>query len=151
MLGRPNDPYTLNSLGYFLIEYTDKHEEGFRVLYRARSLAERDPYITDSLGWAYYRLGHLKDAQRLIEQSRADLKPHKHWEIETHLGDIYWHQGKTEEAREAWQNAIGNRPPARERAELEAKLANGLTTPKPERRTLPSVSIGDGEVDRQDI
>jgi tetratricopeptide (TPR) repeat protein len=151
LLGRPNDPYTLNSLGYFLIEYTDKQEEGFKVLYRARALAERDPYITDSLGWAYYRMGHLKDAQRLIEQSRADLKPHKHWEIETHLGDIYWHQGNKEDAREAWQNAIDNHPPAKERAELEAKLANGLITPKPERRSLPSVSIGDGEVDRQDI
>ncbi|MEP0313694.1 MAG: tetratricopeptide repeat protein [Hyphomonas sp.] len=151
LLGRPNDPYTLNSLGYFLIEYTDKQEEGFKVLYRARSLAERDPYITDSLGWAYFRMGHLNDAQRLIEQSRADLKPHKHWEIETHLGDIYWHQGKKEDAREAWQNAIDNHPPAKERAELEDKLATGLTTPKPERRSLPSVSIGDGEVDRQDI
>ena len=151
LLGRPNDPYTLNSLGYFLIEYTDKQEEGFKVLYRARSLAERDPYITDSLGWAYFRMGHLSDAQRLIEQSRADLKPHKHWEIETHLGDIYWHQGKKEDAREAWQNAIDNHPPAKERAELEDKLATGLTTPKPERRSLPSVSIGDGEVDRQDI
>ncbi|CUS56655.1 M48 family metallopeptidase [Hyphomonas sp. KY3] len=151
LLGRPNDPYTLNSLGYFLIEYTEKHEEGFKVLYRARSLAERDPYITDSLGWAYFKMGHLKDAQRLIEQSRAELKPHKHWEIETHLGDIYWHQGKKEEAREAWQNAIDNRPPARERAELEAKLADGLSSPRPERRPLPSVSIGDGEIDRQDI
>lgn len=150
-LGRPNDPYMLNSLGYFLIEYTDKYEEGFKVLYRARALAERDPYITDSLGWAYYQLGHLSDAQRLIEQSRAELEPHKHWEIETHLGDIYWHQGKTEAAREAWQNALDNRPPAKERAELESKLAQGLTTPKPERRALPSVSIGDGEVDRQEI
>ena len=151
LLGRPNDPYTLNSLGYFLIENTDKYEEGFKILYRARSLAERDPYIADSLGWAYYRLGHLKDAQRLIEQSRAKLEPHKHWEIETHLGDIYWHQGDEEAAREAWQNAIEARPPATQRAELEDKLANGLTTPKPERQALPSVSIGDGEIDRQDI
>lgn len=150
-LGRPNDPYTLNSLGYFLIEHTDKYEEGFRVLYRARALAERDPYIADSLGWAYYRLGHLKDAQRLIEQSRADLKPHRHWEIESHLGDIYWHQGDKDAAREAWQNSLDNRPPAKVRAELEGKLANGMTTPKPKRQALPNVSISEDEIDRQDI
>ena len=151
LLGRPNDPYTLNSLGYFLIMYTDKYDEGFKVLYRARSLANRDPYITDSLGWAYFKLGHLKEAQRLIEQSQKELLPHHHWEIEMHLGDIYWHQGDKDAAREAWQKAIDNRPPARERAELVEKLAAGISTAAPVRRPLPDVSLGDTEIDRQDI
>jgi tetratricopeptide (TPR) repeat protein len=150
-LARPNDPYTLNSLGYFLVIYTDKHEEGYRILARARALAERDPYIADSFGWALYQLGDLNGARRQIEASRRELAPHRHWEIENHLGDIYWHLDRKDEAREAWQFALDNRPPAIDRRKLEAKLADGLEGPPPEKRPLPDVSLTDGEVGRQDI
>ena len=150
-LTRPNDPYMLNTLGYFLIERTDKLDEGFKVLTRARAMAERDPYIADSLGWAYFRMGHLTEAKRLIELARQELEPHKHWEIESHLGDIYWYLDDKDAAKTAWQAAIDNRPPAEEKAALADRLANGLSDPVPERRPLPDVSLTDGEVDRQDI
>jgi tetratricopeptide (TPR) repeat protein len=150
-LARPNDPYMLNTLGYFLIERTDKLEEGFKVLSRARAMAERDPYIADSLGWAYFKLGHLSEAKRLIELARKELEPHKHWEIESHLGDIYWYLDDKDAAAEAWQTALDNRPPATEKAALIDRLENGLSVPEPERKALPDVSLTDGEVDRQDI
>ena len=150
-LVRPNDPYTLNTLGYFLIEYTDKLDEGFKVLSRARAMAERDPYITDSLGWAYFKLGHLKEAKRLIELARSELEPHQHWEIETHLGDIYWYLDDKDAAKTAWQTALDNHPPAADKAKIAEKLAKGLTAPAPERQPPPDVSLTDGEVDRQDI
>jgi len=150
-LARPNDPYMLNTLGYFLIERTEKLEEGFKVLSRARAMAERDPYIADSLGWAYFKLGHLSEARRLIELARKELEPHKHWEIESHLGDIYWYLDDKDAAAEAWQTALDNRPPAAEKAALIDRLENGLSVPEPERKALPDVSLTDGEVDRQDI
>ena len=150
-LSRPNDPYMLNTLGYFLLTYTDKLDESFKVLSRARTMAERDPYIADSLGWAYFKLGHLKEAKRLIELARTELEPHQHWEIESHLGDIYWYLGDQEEAKTAWQAALDNRPPATEKAEIAGKLASGLSVPAPERKALPDVSLTDGEIDRQDI
>jgi tetratricopeptide (TPR) repeat protein len=150
-LARPNDPYTLNSLGYFLVTRTDKHEEGYKVLARAMLLAEKDPYIADSFGWALYQLGDLDRARKLIEGSREDLKPQKHWEIEDHLGDIYWHLGRLEDARAAWQTALETYPPKAERDEIEAKLKDGLTTPAPEKKPLPEISLEDLEVERQDI
>ncbi|KCZ89664.1 tetratricopeptide repeat protein [Hyphomonas jannaschiana] len=150
-LTRPNDPYMLNTLGYFLIERTDKLDEGFKVLSRARAMAERDPYIADSLGWAYFKLGHINEAKRLIELSRQELAPHQHWEIEFHLGDIYWYLDDKEAAEAAWQTALDNGPPAAEKAALTDRLENGLSEPKPERQPLPDVSLTDGEVDRQDI
>ncbi|MEX1250442.1 MAG: hypothetical protein WEA77_04515, partial [Hyphomonas sp.] len=64
-LARPNDPYTLNSLGYFLITRTDKYEEGYKVLARAMLLADSDPYITDSFGWSLNQLGDLARAKGL--------------------------------------------------------------------------------------
>nr|WP_321510150.1 tetratricopeptide repeat protein [uncultured Hyphomonas sp.] len=150
-LTRPNDPYMLNTLGYFLIERTDKLDEGFKLLSRARTMAERDPYIADSLGWAYFKLGHINEAKRLIELSRQELAPHQHWEIEFHLGDIYWYLDDKEAAKAAWQTALDNGPPAAEKADLTDRLENGLSEPKPERQPLPDVSLTDGEVDRQDI
>lgn len=150
-LARPNDPYTLNSLGYFLVTRTDRHEEGYRVLARAMLLAENDPYIADSFGWALYRFGDLDRARQLIEGAREDLKPHRHWEIEDHLGDIYWHQGEEDAARKAWQAALDNRPPQAERETIRGKLETGLDTPPPEKRPLPEIRINDGEIERRDI
>lgn len=150
-LSRANDPYMLNNLGYYLVTRTDRFDEGFRVLSRANALAPSDAYIADSLGWAYYKLGDLKGAERLIKQSRHELAPHTHWEIEDHLGDIYWHEGKEDKAREAWQVALETRPPYKERALIQSKLDEGLKTKAPEKRPLPKVSLDKDEVGERDI
>lgn len=150
-LARPNDPYTLNSLGYFLITRTDKYEEGYKVLARALLLADSDPYIADSFGWSLFQLGDLERAKGLIEGAREDLQPQSHWEIEDHLGDIYWHLDRKDEARAAWQTALENYPPKSEQDRIAAKLAGGLTTPRPAKRPLPEISLEDLEIERQDI
>lgn len=150
-LARPNDPYTLNSLGYFLITRTDRYEEGYKILARALLLAESDPYITDSFGWSLYKLGDLDRAKDLIERARDRLAPRTHWEVEHHLGDIYWHLDRRDDARAAWQKALDNYPPTPEREKLATKLKDGLTTPRPEKRPLPEISLQDLEVQRQDI
>ena len=151
LIKRPNDPYMLNTIGYFLITKTDKYEEGYRALARAASLTERNAYIDDSLGWAKYQLGHFDAARRLIEQSRDVLQPHIHWEIEDHLGDIYWRLGKTDKAREAWQNSLNEHPPRKVENALREKLANGLTSPAPEKRELPDVDLETPEQGERDI
>lgn len=151
LLSRPNDPYTLNSLGYYFLIHTEKHDEAFKLLARARSMANRDPYIADSIGWAYFKLGHLDDAKRLILSAKKDLEPHGHWEIEGHLGDILWYQGDKDGARSAWERALEHRPPVNKKRELRDRLANGLTEPAPVEREVPDVSLEGGEIGRQDI
>jgi len=151
-LERPNDPYMLNTLGYFLISHTDRYEEGYKLLGRASKLAPRNAYIRDSFGWARYQLGHIASAGRIIESSRDLLAPERHWEIEDHLGDIYWHEGDRDKAREAWRAALEIYPPAKIRASIEEKLENGITVDAPERQTLPSLSLdGDGRLPERDI
>lgn len=150
-LARPNDPYTLNSLGYFLITRTDRLDEGYRLLARALLMAEGDPYISDSLGWAIYQFGDLDRARRLIEGAREDLKPQSHWEIEDHLGDIYWHRSDPDAARAAWQLALDNHPPLPERDMIARKLEEGLTTPPPDKRPIPEIRIEDVEITRRGI
>lgn len=152
LLERPEDANALNSLGYYLIINTDNYEEGYKLLFRASTLAPRSPYIRDSFGWARYKLGDLATAQRAIESSRDLLAPERHWEIEDHLGDIYWHQGKPEDAREAWQAALEVYPPRRIREEIVAKLKDGIMVAPPEKRTIPSISLqDDGKINERDI
>ena len=151
LIQRPNDPYMLNTLGYFLITKTEKYEEGYKALARAASLTERNAYIDDSLGWAKYKLGDFEGARRLIEQSRDVLQPHYHWEIEDHLGDIYWRLGREDDAREAWENSLGEHPPRKVENTLRDKLKNGLTTPAPEKRELPDVDLETPQQGERDI
>ena len=151
LIQRPNDPYMLNTLGYFLITKTDKYEEGYKALARAADMTERNAYIDDSLGWAKYQLGDFEGARRLIEESREVLKPHRHWEIEDHLGDIYWRLGQKEKAKEAWETSLSERPPRKVEKSLRDKLANGLTTPAPEKRELPDVDLETRQQGERDI
>ncbi|MEL6475064.1 MAG: hypothetical protein AAFQ21_13360, partial [Pseudomonadota bacterium] len=150
-LSRPNDPYMLNTLGYYLITRTDRIEEGYKTLVRAYALADRDPYIADSLGWARYLFGDFQGARRLIEQSRAELEPNTHWEIEDHLGDVYWRLGDEARARTAWSVALDNYPPAHKAEIIEKKLAEGLLEPAPEKKPLPRVSNEDVTAEQRDI
>lgn len=145
-LKRPNDPYMLNTLGYYLIENTDRLEEGYKVLHAANAMARNDAYIADSLGWAYYKLGHLDEALRLIENSREELAPKRHWEIEDHYGDILWHLDRREEAREAWSRALEEFPPHETELSIRRKLENGLSGPAPRQRDLPRISLEDKDV-----
>ena len=151
-LERPTDPNALNSLGYFLITHTEEYEEGYKLLYRATTLVPRSAYIRDSYGWARYKLGDLRTAKQAIEGSRRLLAPEKHWEIEDHMGDIHWHLGDKDAAREAWESALAVYPPKRVRVAIEMKLKDGITTPPPEKRAIPSVSLqDDGQLNERDI
>jgi tetratricopeptide (TPR) repeat protein len=133
---KPESVSRLNQLGYTLIHRPEGLEEGYRLLSRGAALGENDYAVVDSLGWAYYLYGDFEEALRLIQ--RADeLSPEPIAEILDHLGDAHWRLGQQEEAKKAWKRGLDARPEARRRAALEAKLANGLTTPAPERREPP--------------
>ncbi|MEX1251454.1 MAG: tetratricopeptide repeat protein, partial [Hyphomonas sp.] len=109
------------------------------------------PYIADSFGWSLYQLGDLERAKGLIEGARKELSPQSHWEIEDHLGDIYWHLDRKDEARTAWEIALDNYPPNAERERIAAKLKDGISGPPPEKRPLPEISLEDLEIERRDI
>ncbi|MEM7765860.1 MAG: tetratricopeptide repeat protein [Pseudomonadota bacterium] len=149
-LKRPDDPYMLNTYGYFLLQHTERNSEAYKVLYLANALASNNPYIADSLGWAYFKLGHLDSAKRLIELAREELAPQRHWEIEDHMGDIHWHLGDEAAARQAWQVALDEFPPDSVRVAIEAKLRDGLSEPAPEKQALPRVDAEPADLEPQE-
>ncbi len=104
---QPDNALALNALGYTLIDQTDRLEEGTRYIEQALEIKPNDPYILDSMGWAHFKLGNLKEAERLLEiaLSRRDDPV-----MAAHLGEVYWEQGRMQKARQIWNRAIKKAP-----------------------------------------
>ncbi|MCX7898708.1 MAG: tetratricopeptide repeat protein [Methylocystis sp.] len=121
----PDQPLVLNYLGYSWVDRGANLDEAFKMLRRAVDLRQRDGYIVDSLGWAYYRLGRYDDAVRELEKA-IDLKPSDPV-INDHLGDAYWRVGRKLEAQFQWNHARDLNPEPEELPKILEKIKNGLT------------------------
>lgn len=120
----PDQPYVLNYLGYTWIDQGMHLDEGMKMLKRATELRPDDGAITDSVGWAYYRLGQYDEAVKWLE--RASEQKGDDATVVEHLGDAYWHVGRHREARFEWQRALNQNPDKDRLPILQDKLANGL-------------------------
>ena len=56
----PEDAYILNYLAYSWLERNYKIDSAIEMLERAYSYRNNDPYIIDSIGWAYYLIEDCK-------------------------------------------------------------------------------------------
>ncbi len=99
----PENPNAYNALGYSLADRGVRLEEARPLIERALSLRPGDPFITDSLAWLEFRLGHNDEALRLLNQAWS-ARPDA--EIAAHLGEVLWHQGQTEQARDIWRQGL---------------------------------------------
>lgn len=104
----PDQPLVLNYLGYSLLEQGDDYDEALDMIQRAVRGQPDDGYITDSLGWAYYRLGRYDEAVgpmlRAVELTPDDPV------INDHLGDVLWKVGRHREADFQWRRALSFGP-----------------------------------------
>ncbi len=121
---QPNQPNVLNYLGYSLVEKNTKLDEALGMIQRAVAARPDDGYITDSLGWALYRLGRYKDSVSFMERA-AELTPTDPI-INDHLGDVYWAVKRFREARVQWQRALSFNPEEKEAKRMRRKLDVGL-------------------------
>ena len=83
-----------------------------------------DGSITDSVGWAFYRLGQYDKAVDWLE--RATEQKGEDPTIAEHLGDAYWHVGRRREARFQWERASNQKPEKDRVPIIQDKLVNGL-------------------------
>ena len=104
----PEQPHVLNYLGYSWIDQGLHLDDGMKMLKRATELRPDDGAITDSVGWAFYRLGQFDKAVEWLE--RASEQKGDDATIVEHLGDAYWHVGRQREARFQWERALNQKP-----------------------------------------
>ena len=105
----PNDSYALNYLGYMYADKGIRLEVAVDLLMRAISLEPENSAFLDSLGWAYFRLGQLQQAEQYLHQALALMGEDELEEqavIFDHAGDIASALGKEGEARTHWQKVL---------------------------------------------
>ena len=120
----PNQPLTLNYLGYSWIDLGKNIEEAHRLIIKAVSLRPNDGYFVDSLGWAYYRMGEYKKAVLELEKA-VSLVPNDPI-INDHLGDAMWRAGYKYEAVYQWKRALIYKPDNELENKIKFKLKKGL-------------------------
>jgi len=101
----PNQAYVLNYLAYSWIEQGIKIEKSLSMLEKANKLRSNDPYITDSLGWALFKLGRYKESKDYL-QLAVKLLPGDPI-VNDHFGDSLWKNGNEIQARYYWNYVLG--------------------------------------------
>ncbi len=125
---RPNR-MTQNHLGYILLLQNKNPEEAFELIVSAYNPNGGDGTVTDSLGWAFYKIGDYEQAVKYLEKA-SDQAPSEAV-IYDHLGDAYWQVGRKREAVFQWNHALGLKDDTGEfnRQATLKKLENGLEKP----------------------
>ena len=121
---RPDNPTIMNYLGYSWIDRGINLDEGLALIETALRYAPDNGAITDSLGWAHYKLGNYERAIFYLERA-VELEPTIS-EILDHLGDAYWQVGRFKEAGFQWERALKYAADEEERELLTKKLAGGI-------------------------
>lgn len=125
----PDEAAILNHLGYMWVDSGRRVEQGAEMLARAHAAEPENGNIQDSLGWAQFRQGQYDIAVETLEGAVG--KEPANAEINDHLGDAYWQVGRTREAQWQWNRVLTLDPDAERRAEVEQKLAKGLSIAPP--------------------
>ncbi len=121
---QPNHPLILNYLGYAWADQGVNLKQSLNYIRKAAMIQPSDGYITDSLGWALYRMGEYKEAIPHLEKA-VELLPYDSI-VNDHLGDVYWENGRKLEARFQWTRAKNYSKEEKFIADIEHKLENGL-------------------------
>jgi tetratricopeptide (TPR) repeat protein len=134
----PNNPQTLNYLGYMWVDRGEHLEEAGEMIKKAVSMDPEKGEYLDSLGWYYYKKG---DADRaLTELLRAQeniLREDKKDDavVLEHIGDAYGKLGKNAEALNYWQKSLSldqdNKKIAEKIEAVKQKVTSGTPMPAP--------------------
>ena len=100
----PDDAYVLNYLAYSWLERDFKIDTALSMLEKAYAEENEDPYIIDSIGWAYYLIGDYIKAERFLKMS-VELMPQDPT-VNDHYGDILWKLNRRIQARYFWNSAL---------------------------------------------
>lgn len=99
----PNNPIASNNLGYFFLERGIRFQEALELIKAAVDIDPTNPSYLDSLGWAYFKLGDLAEAEKHLRSAfRYDPGSAT---INEHLGDVLMKAGRQDDAKQSWEKA----------------------------------------------
>jgi tetratricopeptide (TPR) repeat protein len=100
----PDDAYVLNYLAYSWLERDYKIDDAIKMLELAHSIEENDPYILDSVGWAYYLINDFINAEKYMQRA-IKIMPNDPT-VNDHYGDILWRMDRKIEAKYYWKGVL---------------------------------------------
>jgi len=101
---RPDDAYVLNYLAYSWLERDYKIDEAMEMLKIAYNLKSNDPYIIDSIGWAFFLIDEYDEAEKYLKRA-VELMPDDPI-VNDHYGDILWKLDQKIQARYFWNSVL---------------------------------------------
>ena len=102
----PNDAYVLNYLAYSWLERNYKIDTSITMLEKAYKQKKNDPYILDSVGWAYYLVDDLIKAEKFLRKA-IKIMPNDPI-VNDHYGDILWAMNRKTQAIYYWQSVLNS-------------------------------------------
>ena len=121
----PNDAYVLNYLAYSWLEREYKINDAIEMLEKAYSKESNDPYIIDSIGWAYYLIDDFVKAEKFLKRA-VQLMPDDPI-VNDHYGDILWKMNRKIQARYFWSTVLNMKDVEKELTNnIKSKLIDGL-------------------------
>ena len=121
----PDDAHVLNYLAYSWLEREYKIDTSLKMLEKAYQAKSNDPYIIDSIGWAYYLINNYVKAEIFLRRA-VELMPQDPV-VNDHYGDILWKLNRKIQARYFWKSVLNlEETDEKMKKNIENKLFKGL-------------------------
>ena len=114
----PKHSNALNYLGYTYADLGQNLDEAERLILEALKYKPNDGYITDSLGWVYYKKGEFEKALEYLQKA-VGIVPDDPIMLE-HLGDAYLKLGDKTNALKFYRKSLEHKE--KDKEELEKKI-----------------------------
>ena len=102
----PDQPYVLNYLAYSWLEREIKINRSMEMLLRAYDQKRDDPYIIDSVGWAYYLTEDYISAEKYLKNALLIMPEDPI--VNDHYGDVLWKLNMKLQATYYWKAALSS-------------------------------------------
>ena len=121
----PDDAYVINYLAYSWIEKGINIEKSLEMLKKANRLRPQDGYITDSLGWALFKLKKYEESKKYMQLAVRYMASDP--VINDHFADVLWMNNNSLQARYYWNYVLKlKKTEEKLKKKIEHKLLFGL-------------------------
>jgi tetratricopeptide (TPR) repeat protein len=102
----PESAAALNYIGYVLADKNMRLDEALNLITKALELAPENGAYLDSLGWVYFRMGRLAEAEENLRKAVA--KTPSDPTVHDHMAQVLLAESKVQEAIQQWQTSLKN-------------------------------------------
>jgi tetratricopeptide (TPR) repeat protein len=128
----PDNASALNYIGYMLADRGVRLEEAVEYVEKALALEPNNGAYLDSLGWAFFKLNDIPQAEKYLLKAVSIVKNDP--TIHEHLGDLYYKTGDYDKAQEFWTKSVSNATEPDEIEKVQVKIEKLKETLRKQKR-----------------